>query len=113
MPRNLGYRTNHGSADPNNPLGAGFWTVAFTPQDLALPNAFNVYHIAVQGPASSQFQVWIDTTFYDYAVRGDINSWDPQQVMYVAPGQTVFFYWNTATGSAPKVSIFMREVEVI
>lgn len=113
MSKNLGYRTNYGALDPNNPLGAGFWTVAFTPQDIAIPGSFNVYHVAVQGPASSQFQVFIDTTFYDYAVRGDINSWDPTQVMYVMQGQTIFYYWNTSSGAAPKVSIFMREPELI
>ncbi len=109
MPRKLGNRSKAGFADPDNPLGAGNWTVTFTPQDVAWPGAFDIYHMAVKGPASSQFQVYLDTVFYDYAVRGDINSWDPNQFMFVMSGQTIYFYWNVATGNAPTVTIFAQE----
>lgn len=66
--------------------------------------------MAVTGPASSRFQVWIGTTFYDHVVRGDVNSWDPSQPMLVKPGDTVYLHYNTAAGAAPKATLFFRQV---
>lgn len=109
MTLNLGQRQAIGKAAFDNPLGANFWTVAFTPAVFTISVPFEVYHAAVSGPASSNFQVFLDTTFYDYAVRGDINSWDPAQPMAIQPGQTLYYYWNTAAGAAPKVTVFCRE----
>lgn len=93
----------------DNPLGAGLWTVAFTPQVFSISVPFEVYHAALSGPPSSTFQVYIDSTFYDYAPRGDINSWDPAQPMIASPGATVYYYWNTSATPQPKVSLFCRE----
>lgn len=105
----LGQRSARGVTNLSNPLGAGLWTVAFTPQVLSIAVPFEVYHAAVAGPPSSNFQVWIDSTFYDYAVRGDINSWDPAQPMVVLPGHTLYYYWNSAAPPVPTVTIFCRE----
>lgn len=105
----LGQRSATGVTNLTNPLGSGFWTVAFTPQVFAISVPFEVYHAAVSGPANSNFQVWIDSTFYDYAVRGDINSWDPAQPMVLQPGSTLFYYWNTSATPMPKVAVFCRE----
>jgi len=109
----LGQRTAYGTKSLwTNPLGPGNWTVCFTTQDLAISVEFEVYHIAVSGPPSSNFQVWIDSTFYDYAVRGDINSWDPSQPMIISPGHNLYFHWNVGTGAAPKVTVFCRTESV-
>lgn len=105
----LGHRSKRGVLDNTNPLGAGFWTVTFDPQFLAVRVRSDVYHIAISGPAGSSFQLFIDNTFYDYVVRGDVNSWDPSQPMHVRPGQSLYFYWNTASTPAPTVSIFLRQ----
>jgi hypothetical protein len=105
----LGKLTRSGASYADNPVLAGGWTVKFDPADIGIRVAAEVYHMAVQGPASSQFQVWIDDVFYDNAVRGDINSWDPAQPMFIRPGDTVFLHWNTAGGNAPKVTLFFRE----
>lgn len=109
MPIYLGGRSVTGIADRTNPLGVGFWTCAFTPAVLGWQIQSEVYHIAVSGPAGSAFQVWLDTTFYDYIARGDINSWDPSQPMAITPGQTLYFYWNTATGTRPTATVFGRQ----
>lgn len=101
----LGAKSVTGVKDKANPLGTGFWTCAFTPERVGVRVPYHVYHIAISGPVGSSFQVYVDTTFYDYVARGDINSWDPSQPMVVYPGQTVSFYWNTAAGSAPQVSM--------
>jgi hypothetical protein len=105
----LGPRSAMGLTNLVNPLGAGFWTVAFTPAVFSISVPFEVYHAAVSGPANSNFQVWIDSTFYDYAVRGDINSWDPAQPMVIQPGNTLYYYWNTASSPTPNVTVFCRE----
>lgn len=109
----LGKLTLAGAPDADNPVQAGGWTIAFTPAAIGIRVNAEVYHIAVQGPPSSQFQVYIDTTFYDNVVRGDINSWDPSQPMFVRPGDTVFLHYNTAGGSAPKATLFFRETSPI
>lgn len=113
MSLDLGTRIARGTADPSNPQGAGFWTVSFTPRVLAIPMDFEVYHIALKGPIGSQFQIFLDSSFYDNVIRGDVNSWDPNQAMYVRRGQTIFFYWNTAAAPAPNVTIFCRQTSAI
>lgn len=106
---NLGSRPATGKLDRNNPLGTNFWTVTFDPPKLAIQIPFEVYHIAISGPTGSSFQLYIDSAFYSNVARGDINDWDPSQPMHMRPGQTIYFYWNTGSGTAPMVSIFCRE----
>lgn len=105
----LGQRSVMGVTNLTNPLGAGFWTVAFTPQVLSIQVPFEVYHAAISGPSGSNFQVFIESTFYDYVQRGDINSWDPAQPMVVTPGSTIYYYWNTSATPAPTVTISCRQ----
>jgi hypothetical protein len=104
----LGKFTRNGKTSQDNPVEPGGWTIEFSPADL--PKVVcEAFHMAVQGPPSSQFQVYIDNTFYDNVVRGDINSWDPSQPMLLRPGDTVFLHYNTASGTAPKATLFLRE----
>lgn len=103
----LGVRQAKGAADQTNPLLAGGWTVTFTPKDLSIAGDFEVYHIVIRGPGG-QFEVWLDNTFYSAAIRGDRNEYDPNQAMPVRAGQTIYFYWNVATGTAPIVYLYPR-----
>jgi hypothetical protein len=107
----LGSRRAEGALSADNPYFAGGWAVAFTPAVHAIREPFEVFHIAVQGPAlpSCNLQVWLDTSFYSATVRGDINDYDPNQAIPVAPGQTLFLYWDTTTGPRPVVSIYCRQ----
>lgn len=107
----LGKLTHSGRLTADNPVLAGGWAISFTPADIGIRIPSEVYHIAIKGPAGSQFEVWIDTTFYDVVKRGDVNSWDPNQPMFLDPGATIFFYFNTAAAgvTAPKASLFFRE----
>lgn len=104
----LGSRQNTGKLNPSNPYVAGAWTVSFEPATLSIPGEFEVWHISINGPTASSMQVYIDTVFFSNVARGDINDWDPSQVLRVLAGETLFFHWNVATGSAPKVTIFCR-----
>lgn len=105
----LGKVTKEAKADPENPLGAGFWTIKFEPADIGIRVACEVYHIAIKGPTGSSFDVYLDTTFYDAVARGDKNSWDPAQPMHVSPGDTILFYYNTSNSPAPKATVFFRQ----
>lgn len=107
----LGYRSGNGVVDAQNPFSPGGWAVAFTPTILAIKEAFEIFHIAVQGPddPACNLQVWIDTRFYSATVRGDINDYDPNQAIPVQPGETVYLYWDTNQNPAPKVSIYCRQ----
>jgi hypothetical protein len=109
MYADLGDREATAVQDPSNPLGAGFWTATFTPQNLATQQQCEVYHIVISGPAGSSFQIYRGTKFWDYVDRGDRNSWDPSQPMPVHPGDSVYFYWNTGSGTAPSVTLWLRQ----
>ncbi|SRR5579884_3224152 len=105
----LGSRQATGVADASNPLGAGNWTVTFTPAVFGVGlTQFEVYHIALTGPSPSNFKVYQDTTFYDYVNHGDINSWDPSQPMIMYKGQSLIFYWSSKASPAPQVCLFLR-----
>jgi hypothetical protein len=103
----LGSRNAVGFLDPANVNGAGNWTVRFRPDDLNIPGEFEVYHISLRGPGGF-FDVYIDDAFYSTAIRGDRNEYDPTQPMILREGQTVYFYWTIATGTAPKVWVYCR-----
>lgn len=107
----LGFRGKKGALLTANPFFAGGWAVQFLPQDIRIAEQFEIFHIAVQGPAqpSCNLQVWLDTMFYSATVRGDVNDYDPNQPIPVRPGQTVSFYWDTVTLPAPMVTIFCRQ----
>lgn len=108
----LGFRSKRGTLLPGNPFFAGGWAVEFTPEDIAIQeHGFEIYHIAVQGPAiaSCNLQMWLDSIFYSTTVRGDINDYDPNQPVYVRSGQSINFYWNTVVTPAPFVTIFCRQ----
>lgn len=102
----LGRRSATGFLNPGNPLGAGNWSVRFTPADL-YPADFVIYHAVLTGPGGS-FRVFIDDAFYSVAPRGDINEYDPVNAMYVRRGESILFHWTIATGAAPAVTIYAR-----
>lgn len=112
----LGHRDGTGviGTDASSPFGVGKWNVIFDPQDLAVSTGdFEVYHIALKGPTGSQFQVYIDRTFYDANNHGDLNSWDPNQPMGVKGGQTIYFYFNSSATPAPAITIYLREPNIL
>lgn len=106
MTRYLGARPATGILDPNNPYVPGAYTVTFGPDDL-YPDDFEIFHMALTGPGG-RFLVYIDTQLYSASIRGDLNEYNPAFPMYVRRGQSIFFYWNLATGTAPRVWLYSR-----
>lgn len=106
---NLGRSTRRGALDTANPVLAGGWTIKWDPANLPRMEC-EAYHAAVKGPTASTFQVYVDTTFYGNVARGDINDWDPVQPLHIPTGSTVYYYYDTASGSAPEATLFFRTV---
>lgn len=108
MSRYLGSRIATGFLDPANIIAPGNWTASFQASDfrIQLPR-FLIKHISLLGPSGSSCRVYIDTTYFDATIRGDLNSWDPAQPLALHAGQAVYFYWDKATtGTIPQVSVF-------
>jgi hypothetical protein len=105
----LGSRQLTGVLDVNNVLLSGGWTITFDPQRLGIPQDFEIYHMAITGPAGSILAVYVNTVFYSTTSRGDINEWDPNFPLLVQRGQTVYMYWNSLQAPAPTASIFCRQ----
>jgi hypothetical protein len=108
----LGHRDAQGAIDNSgiNPYGNGFYVATFDPKTLAVAaNSFEVYHIALKGPAGSTVEVWVDQSFYETTPRGDINSWDPKQPLLMRGGQTLRFFWSMGGTPVPLVTVWLRQ----
>lgn len=113
MSLGLGNAVGDGKISPPETFNAGNWTVTFDPPALGVSIAlFECYHIVIQGPPGSAFQIFIGNRFYDNVTPGDVNSWDPNQPMKLQQGDTVFFYWNTNALPAPTVTMYFQEVNL-
>lgn len=109
--RTLGARSLKGAADTTG-FNTGKWTVQFTPADINIQvTEFEVYKIIVTGgAATATFNVYVDNQQWDTAVYAPNNSWDPVQPMIVRFGQTIYFYYSSASsdGHQPVVTIWLR-----
>ena len=103
----LGSRKKLGAADTtgNNP---GNWTVQFTPQDININEAhFELYKLVVTGAANTAtFNVYLNSQQWDTAVYATNNSWDPQQPLLMTPGDTLYFYYSSASSDGDKPTIY-------
>lgn len=107
----LGARTVAGTADTTG-NNRGNWTVQFTPQALNInvPH-FECYKLVVTGAAASAtFNVYVNTYQWDTAIYAVNNSWDPQQPLLMTPGDTLYFYYSSASsdGHMPTIAAWFR-----
>ncbi len=106
-----------GTLTGNNLYVPGAYIVKVGPQQIGVATGegnFECYHIAIQGPAGSSFQIYIGDKFYDFVANGDINSWDPSQPMKLVAGNTVYFYWNVSSGTpVPTVTMYFQTARLI
>lgn len=90
---------------------AGNWAVVFNPADIPINNpTYECYRIVIKGgPPGSSFDVMVNNSLYDSVFPGDTNSWDPNNSMKLANGDTIGFYWNTGSSTAPTVWLYFQE----
>jgi hypothetical protein len=109
--RTLGSRSASGAADTTG-QNTGNWTVQFNTNQLNVQvTEFEVYKIIVTGGApSATFNVYVDASLWDTAVYAPNNSWDPVQPLIVRFGQTLYFYYSSASsdGHKPLVTVWLR-----
>lgn len=94
---------------------SGNYTVTFDSTVLSM-NAenFECYHIVIDGPIGSTFQIYIGNQFYDNVSVGWQNSWDPAQTMKLQAGQIIYFFWSVGPASGnplpvPTVTMYFQE----
>lgn len=107
----LNARTAKGAGDTTG-VNPGNWTVQFSPQviNVNVPH-FELYKLVVKGAAgTATFDVYVNTNQWDTAVYAVHNSWDPQQPLLLTPGDTVYFYYSTASsdGNQPVITAWFR-----
>jgi hypothetical protein len=109
--RGLGARTASGAKDTTG-VNPGNWTVQFGPQQLAITQVeFECYKLVVKGAAATAtFDVYVDTYQWDTSVYAVHNSWDPVQPLLMRAGQSLFFYYSTAStdGNKPIITAWFR-----
>ena len=107
----LGSRAATGAADTTG-QNKGNWTVTFAPKDLAVTvTEFEVYKIVVTKAAqTATFDVFVDSKQWDTSVYATNNSWDPTQPLIMRYGETLYFYYSSASsdGNKPQVTIWLR-----
>lgn len=92
-----------------NPFGRGNWMITAAPQDLNCHvGQAEVYQIAIDGPPGSQMKMYRNMRPWNFVLQGWSNYDDPQQPLYVRPGDSVFFYWNTAIAPPPTAVLWLR-----
>lgn len=98
----------------NNPYGNGMWAATFDARTFAVSaNSFEIYHMALTGPAGSSLQVWVDRLFYDATSSGDLNSWDPNKNLRMQGGQTLYFYWSLGSSPTPTVTVWLQDAAIL
>jgi hypothetical protein len=109
--RTLGSRAATGAKDTTG-RNPGNWTVTFDPNLLNVQvTEFEVYKIVVTGAASSAtFNVYVGQQLWDTSVYATNNSWDPQQPLIVRFGDTIYFFYSSAStdGNMPSITIWLR-----
>ena len=107
----LGARNASGAADTTG-TNKGNWTVQFTPQviNVNVPH-FELYKLVVTGAANTAtFNVYVNVYQWDTAVYATNNSWDPTQPLLLTPGDSVYFYYSSAStdGNRPLITAWFR-----
>ena len=80
----------------------GNWTIVADPQALNCKvGQAEVYQISINGPVGTTFKWYRNQALVNDVVQGWNNVYDPQNPIYVRPGDTFFFYWRAPTTRMP------------
>lgn len=86
----------------------GNYTVTFDNTILSMnQSTYECYHIVIDGPVGSSFQIYVGANWYDSVAAGWKNSWDPAQTMKLQQGQNIYFYWDVAPPATPVPTVTM------
>jgi hypothetical protein len=80
--------------------------------DFNLP-LFECYHIVIDGPVGSSFDLYVGNQWYSSVAQGWKNEWDPSQTMKLQQGQVIYFFWNISPSAnvtpVPVVTMYFQE----
>jgi hypothetical protein len=89
-------------SDPQNKIAANNWTLTADPQALNCRVALaEVYQITVDGPVGFGFDLYRNARLWNRVAQGWQNNYDPQQPLWIRPGDSLFFYWRAASSLLP------------
>jgi len=106
----LGSRAITSSLDTTG-RNPGNYTASFAAADLDLNVPyFELYHALVTGvPDGATATIYLGVQQWSFTAPGFGGSeWDPQQPLLMRPGDELFFFWSTGTGTAPLVTCWFR-----
>ena len=89
----------------------GNYTAWFSGQVLGINvPQFELYHALVTAvPSAATATINLNTQQWSFTAPGFGGSeWDPSQPLYMRPGDELFFFWSTGTGTAPLVTCWFR-----
>lgn len=115
MPERLGQTFKSASIAPTGHPNAGNWVAEFQASDIPISEPkFQCYRIVVDGgPIGGKFTIYQNNNNYDSVFPGWDTSWDPNNPMKLANGDTIKFWWNTSSGAAATVWLyFERETPI-
>jgi hypothetical protein len=99
------------SAPDTTGRNTGNYTAYFSTQVLGcnVPQ-FEIYHALVTDvPGLATATIYLNVQQWSFTAPGFGGSeWDPEQPLYVRPGDEVFFFWSTGTGTPPDVTCWLR-----
>jgi hypothetical protein len=110
MSESLGYQFKTASIAPTGHQNAGNWICEFSASDIGIAEPkFRVNHVNVEGgPLGSTFKWGYNNARWETVFPGWDTSWDPNNPMKMMNGDTVFFWWNTNTGTAATVWLYFE-----
>jgi hypothetical protein len=90
----------------------GNWTIVADPQVLNCKVGLaEVSQITIDGPIGAALALWRNQQCFNRVVQGWANNYDPQNPLFIRPGDSLFFFWNAKAGvwlPAPTCSIWLR-----
>lgn len=111
MPESLGRTFKEASLAPTGHPNAGKWICEFSSSDIGISEPrFQCFHVNVQGgPVGSTFTWGYGNNPWDTVFPGWDTSWDPNNAMKLGNGDTIFFWWNTNSGTAATVWLYFEK----
>jgi len=111
MPESLGDNFKVATIAPTGHPNAGKWICEFMQKDIPVVEPrFQCHHVNVQdGPVGSKFRWGFNNKFWETVYPGWDTSWDPNNPMKLAHGDSIFFWWDTGTGTAATVWLYFEK----